>query len=60
MIFNCQKLGNKNSKNHQIFIFDFQCGAGAYFALLQYLEFFGPKLYHFLREKIAKNWNIYN
>lgn len=55
MIFNCQKLGNKNSKNHQIFIFDFQCGAGAYFALLQYLEFFGPKLYHFLREKIAKN-----
>jgi hypothetical protein len=27
---------------------------------LQYLEFFGPKLYHFLREKIAKNWNIYN
>ncbi len=54
MIFNCQKWGNKNSKNHQIFIFDFQCGAGAYFALLQYLDFFSHKLYDFLREILPK------
>jgi hypothetical protein len=54
MIFNCQKWGNKNSKNHQIFIFDFQCGAGAYFALSQYLEIFCHKLYDFLREKSPK------
>lgn len=41
-------------KNHQIFTFDFQCGAGAYFAPAQYLEFFCHKLYDFLREKSPK------